>query len=450
MLITLFRIASLLLQLRFSLNSEKFDIAKKFKKIGPTFIKFGQSFSSRPDIFGEKVTKSLLTLCDKLEAFSFEQVQKIIENEFNLELDEVFPYFEEIPISAASIAQVHRAYTREGKLVAVKVLRPNIEKHFKRDIRLIKFCSAIFKPLIPVRFRIDEVIQLFSENIKFELDLRLEASNAVELRDSMEDLDEFYVPEVYWDYTTSKVLTMEWVNGRPISKFKYKPQIAEMLAVSFVKQAYYKGVFHGDMHSGNIFVTDDEKLVLVDFGIIGRLDQKSKVYVAEILIGFLKRDYKYVADVHFRAGYVTSKYNNFVTACRAIGEPMIGGRVSVAQLLSQLFKVTADFNISIQPQLLLLQKTILLIEGHCLRLFPKIDLWELVRPHMENWADDNLGLKHKIHNMEFIRKIESIIEKFDCNLDNKIDNKKSKESNLCFFKVLVLGMLLYLILDKVL
>ncbi|MBQ4875144.1 MAG: 2-polyprenylphenol 6-hydroxylase [Rickettsiaceae bacterium H1] len=448
MFVTLLRLTGLLLWLRFLPINKKSNIADKLKKMGPIFIKFGQSFASRPDIFGKEITKQLLTLCDKLEPFSFKQVKKIIECEFGKELTEVFPYFEKKPVSAASIAQVHKAYTGEGKLIAVKVLRPKIEKLFQRDIRLIKFCTVIFKPFIPKRFRIDEVIALFSENIKLELDLRFEAANADELREHTEDLEELYIPEVEWDYTTSRVLTVEWVEGTPITQFDYSPKIAEILAVSFVKQAYYEGIFHGDMHPGNILITEDEKIALVDFGIIGRLDNKTKLYVAEILIGFLQRNYKYVADIHFRAGYVSAKYNNFVTACRAIGEPIMGKRISVANLLQQLFKITADFNIPVQPQLLLLQKTILLIEGHCLRLFPEIDLWELVKPHMENWADDNLGFKRKIYNSPIFQRIESIIERCDNCHQANVNQKQSSES--FFFKVIILLVLFYLILDKIL
>ena len=446
MFITLFRIILLLLRVRFFSICKRFDIAAKLVKLGPAFVKFGQTLSTRPDIFGKDITDSLIVLCDKLAPFSFEEVKGIIEKEFNKGLKEVFPYFEQKAVSSASIAQVHKAYTQNGQLVAVKILRPDIERNLKKNITLLRFCVLCSRPFLPRRFRVDDVLKLFTENIKYELDLRFEAANASELRKNIADDEKVYIPEVYWEFTTNKVLTMQWMEGKSIAEFDYDPEIAEILAVSFVKQTYYHGVFHGDMHPGNLLVTADRKLVLVDFGIIGRLDEKTKIYVAEILIGFLRRDYKYVADVHFRAGYVSSQYNNFVTACCAIGEPMMGKRVSVARLFGQLFKITSDFNISIQPQLLLLQKTLLLVEGHCIRLCPEIDLWELIKPHMENWASDHLGVKKKVCNTQVVRKIQSIFERVDDLLNYRQDKKNDKH----FVHILIFLIVLYLIIDKIL
>ena len=447
MLITLYRIFSLLIRLSLPGGKKNLDLSGRLQKLGPIFIKFGQTFSSRPDIFGEEVSKSLLTLCDKLPSFPFKQVRKTIEEEFGKKLEEVFPYFEEKAISAASIAQVHKAHTMDGRVVAVKVLRPKIEQRFKKDLRLLKVCITILYPLIPQRFRIYEVLELFSENIKFELDMSFEAANATELRSKMSEINDLYIPEIEWSYTSRRILTLEWIEGKSIAQFDYSPQLAQKLAASFIQQAYYHGFFHGDMHSGNILITDDNQIALVDFGIVGHLDQKTKVYVAEILLGFIKRDYKYVADIHFRAGYVSSQYNRFVLACRAIGEPMIQGKISAAQLLSQLFKITADFNMEVQPQLLLLQKTILLVEGHCLRLYPEADLWELVKPHMEAWAKDNLGCKAKLTKTYFIQKINSLAEKYEELLDSL---KNTPKSNDAFLRVLLLLLIVYIILGKIL
>ncbi len=418
MIIKLIHIVDLLFKLR--LKRSGFQIGKKLRKMGPTFVKFGQSFSTRPDIFGEEITQSLLTLCDNLPPFKFRYIKQTLETEFNVPLNEAFSYFEKEPLSAASIAQVHKARTVEGFVVAVKILRPNIKELFQQDIRLLKFCSTLLKPFLPKRFRISEVIELFVENIKFELDMRFEAANAVELRKNAEEL---YIPEVYWKYTSTKVLTTEWVDGKSISQIAYSPKIAEVLATSFVKQAYYQGCFHGDMHSGNILITEDEQVALVDFGIVGRLDQKTKMYVAEILIGFLKRDYEYVAKVHFRAGYVRAKYEHFVVACCAIGETMVNNRISVANLLGQLFKISADFDIKVQPKLLLLQKTILLVEGHCLRLYPEMDLLQLIKPRMKSWEDENLNFRNKICNMQIVAKVKSVVEKIDGILESLIEKK---------------------------
>lgn len=446
-IITLFRIISLALSL--FLCKKKINLAARLQKMGPSFVKFGQSFSSRPDIFGKEITGSLLMLCDKLPQFPFLQVKKIIEKELKKPLEEIFPYFEEKPVSAASIAQVHRAYTMDGYLVAVKVLRPNIAKRFKQDIRLLKFCSIILLPFIHKRFKINEVIKLFSENIKLELDLRFEAANAEELRASVVDTDNIYIPTIDWRHTSQKVMTMEWIEGKSISKYHDNPKLAKALAVSFVNQAYTHGFFHGDMHAGNVLVTEDDKFALVDFGIMGRLDKKNKIYVAEILIAFLKRDYKRVADVHFRAGYVSSKYHHFITACRAIGEPMMSKRLSAAELLSQLFKIMSDFNIQVQPQLLLLQKTILLVEGHCLRLYPEGDLLKLIEPNMDKWAYDNLSLKVKICDSALIHRAQSIAMKCENALDVFSNKTVNSHNNNLLLKISVLLIILYLILDKI-
>ncbi len=436
MLIASLRILCFLLSLRF-LPIKKQKIADRLKRLGPTFIKFGQSCSSRPDIFGTEITNSLLTLCDQLDPFTFTEVKKIVEGELNDKIENLFPYFEEKPISAASIAQVHKACTSEGRLVAVKVLRPGITKQFNRDIKVFKLCIKLLKPFLPKRFKLNEAIKLFADNVKFELDLRFEAANAAELSESMSSIQEIIIPEVIWKSTSTKVLTMEWVDGVAISKYDNNYKVAENLATLFVKQAYYHGIFHGDLHSGNILITEDERIALVDFGIVGRLTAKDKIYVAEILLGFLKRDYNHVAELHFRAGYVSSQHCNFAMACRAIGEPMINKGISVAELLGQLFKITADFNISIQPQLLLLQKAMLLVEGHCLRISPGINLSEVIKPHMETWARENLGLKRKLCNTQVAHKLTLILDKLDKCLSK--DNTQSTSNSNVWYIIIALG-----------
>ena len=259
MLIKMFRILALVTRLALPFGKKSLNLPIRLQKMGPSFVKFGQTFSSRPDVFGEDVAKSLLVLCDKLPPFSFPQVRKIIEKEFGKKLEEIFSRFEENPVSAASVAQVHKAYTINGHRVAVKVLRPKIAQRFKKDLKLMKFCITILSPFIPKRFRIQEVLKLFSDNIKFELDLRFEAANASELRFKMRAENDIYIPEVQWDYTSERVLTLEWVEGKSISHVEYSPELAKKLAVSLVRQAYYHGFFHGDMHSGNILRLIDLK-----------------------------------------------------------------------------------------------------------------------------------------------------------------------------------------------
>ncbi|MDD9331229.1 MAG: 2-polyprenylphenol 6-hydroxylase [Wolbachia sp.] len=403
------------------------------EKLGPVFIKFGQSISSRTDLLNEDITNNLLLICDRLPFFSHKIAIKTIESEFNCKLSDIFSSFSEVPIAAASISQVHKAITTEGKEVAVKVLRPNIEKIFSRDIKMLFWLAEIAERFSEQSKRLKpiELVKTFAEICRLELDLRFEAAYSSELKENTKNDKSFYVPEVDWNRTSKKVLTLEWIEATPIyeiEKLNNHKQIAVNLIESFCNQVYRDCFFHADMHPGNLMIDSNNNIIALDCGIMGRIDRETCYYVIEILKGFLNRDYDHVAKVHFRAGYVSSQHKNFVTACRAIGEPIIGRpiqKISFASLLAQLLKITSDFDMKVQTQLLLLQKTMILLEGICRKIYPDINMWKVVEVWMNNQQENKIGYKEKIKNSYPVKTIQglfSLVEKLNLIADYKLEN----------------------------
>lgn len=380
-------------------------LARALEVMGPSFIKLGQTLSTRADVVGDDIAADLAMLRDRLPPFPSEKARNIVETGLGKPLEQLFSFFEDVPVAAASIAQVHKATTTEGKPVAVKILRPGIEKAFARDIALFLWIARMLETLRPSMRRLKpmEVMKTFQHSVRMEMDLRLEAAAASELKENCKHDEGFYVPEVDWQRTSRRILTLEWVDGIAINDKEkliaagHNPEkLAGQLAIVFFNQAYRDGYFHADLHPGNLFVNARSEIVPVDFGIMGRLDKQTKVYVAEILRGFLKKDYQRVAQVHFTAGYVPSHQSlgDFQQACRSIGEPIVGlplNKISIAHLLAQLFKITEDFEMETQPQLLLLQKTMVLVEGVGGILNPEANMWKLAEPWIERWATQNLS-----------------------------------------------------------
>lgn len=386
------------------------DLADIFQKLGPAYIKFGQMISSRPDIIGAEIAEGLSVLQDKLPPFSILEVEKTFQIDFSCDILSLYKEFNMTPVAAASIAQVHKAVTHEGQNVAVKILRPNIKRTIDRDMALFYFLATIMEKLFPASKRLKprQIIKKFREELSFEVDLRFEAAAAVEMKENFQKRPDVVIPEIYWQLTSKNILTSQWIDGysvnnkEAITELGFPPQeIAAKLAVCFFDQAYGDGFFHADMHPGNILITPDGKIALIDFGIMGRLDHKTRLYVAEILWGFLKRDYMRVAEVHFAAGYVKPDKSiaMFAQACRSIGEPIVGlpaKDISVGKLLLHLFEITKKFEMEVQPQLLLLQKTTMLVEGVGSILDPSVNMWQLAEPWIEEWAMYNLSVEAKI------------------------------------------------------
>lgn len=421
-------------------------LAIALQQLGPSFIKLGQTLSARPDIIGQDIAEELSLLQDKLAPFATDKAIEEIESELSDTIDNLYAEFGKEPVAAASIAQVHKAVTKDGMDVAVKILRPNIEKTFKRDVDFLFWAARIIEFLIPSSRRLKpvSVVEILAESVKIELDLRFEAAAASELCDNSINDHGIYIPSIDWKRTSQRVMTVEWIDGIHIhdtEKLKAAghnlTDIANKLAVNFFNQAYRDGFFHADMHPGNLFVNAKGDIVPIDFGIMGRLDKKNRLAVAEILEGFLNRNYRKTAQVHIDVGYVpaNTSVDLFAQACRSIGEPIVGlssSKISIAKLLAQLFKITEDFSMETQPQLLLLQKTLVLVEGIGTTLNPSVNMWELAEPWIKDWAIKNIGPEAKIkeHVEEYVQsvtRIPKIIRKAESILDHNaycINSKK--------------------------
>jgi ubiquinone biosynthesis protein len=380
-------------------------LSRAARELGPSFIKMGQALATRADLVGEEIAADLTHLQDRLPPVSGAEARAVIESEFDRPLSALFAEFDDTAVAAASIAQVHFAVTTAGAPVAVKVLRPGIEKVFARDLELFAWLADLAERTQPRlrRLKPREVIATLARSIQFEMDLRLEAAAAAELRQNFADDPGFRVPQVDWLLTSKRVLTIERVEGIRIdhrdvliAAGRDVRAVLGNAAASFFNQVFRDGFFHADMHPGNLFVAADNAIVAVDFGIMGRLDRRTRYFLADMLLGFLSGDYRRVAEVHFEAGYVPpdQSLDDFTQACRSIGEPLLGRpltEISLGRLLAQLFETTEQFNMETQPQLLLLQKTMLIAEGVGRQLDPSINMWELAQPLIEDWMRRNRG-----------------------------------------------------------
>ncbi len=386
-------------------------LARAFEELGPTFIKLGQILSTRSDLIGEEAAYDLSRLRDNLPPFPASVVKEIIKAELGAPVGRLFAEFDETPVAAASIAQVHSAVLHTGEKVAVKILRPKIEEKIARDIELFFWLARLIEKKQPgyaARLRPVEVVQTLADAIKIELDLRMEAAAASELKENFRGWKGFHVPEVHWKYISRRVLVMEWVEGIKIDQRDEliaaglnPDDILERAANALFKQVFGDGFFHADLHPGNVFINRQGDVVPIDYGITGRLDRQSRLYVAQIIGGFLRRDYMMVARAHFDAGYVpkTKNLEHFAMACRAVGEPVMDlpiNEISVARLLGQMFKVAEDFEMIAQPQLLLMQKTMMMAEGVGRSLNPNVNMWKLAEPLVVKWAKENIGVKAQV------------------------------------------------------
>ena len=369
--------------------------------MGTTFIKLGQFLATRPDIIGEEMAKDLEKLQDKVPAFDLYNAKKIIKKEIG---EKQFNNIIEIsePIAAASIAQVHIAKIKNEnheKHIAIKILRPEIEKLFNEELDALMLFAYIIENTISKakRLKLVEVVHLLREITNIEMDLRFEAAAANELYENTKKDLGFNVPKIYWNYTTKRILTLDKVEGLSIREHHKLQEsgvnlkkLAENLIQHFLNQAVRDGFFHGDMHQGNLFVDGKGNIIPVDFGIMGRLDKNNRKFLAEILYGFIKRDYIKVAEVHFQAGLVPqdASKEEFAQALRSVGEPIFGQTIkdiSGGNLLAQLFEITEKFNMPTQPSLLLLQKNMVVVEGVARKLYPETNIWDISKPVLEEW-----------------------------------------------------------------
>lgn len=381
------------------------DYAGAFRAIGPAAIKLGQTLATRPDLVGEDAARNLLSLQDNLPPVPFAAIKEQIERSFERPIDQLFINVDPVPVGAASIAQVHRGVTTDGREVAIKVQRPGIREKFAADIATYEWAAAHVEAMggEAARLRPALTIANFKRWTNRELDLRREAASASELADHMRGVDGYAIPSIDWDRTNGRVLTIEWVDGIKISDREALvaaghdlPDLARRLVLAFLTQAISAGFFHADMHQGNLFVRADGTIVAIDFGIMGRIDRRARQWLAEILYGLTVGDYRRVAEIHFEAQYVPSYHSvdEFATALRAVGEPMRGkpvSELSVGQMLDGLFAITRDFDMQTQPHLLLLQKTMVMVEGIATSLDPAINMWDVSAPFVRSWIRDELG-----------------------------------------------------------
>jgi ubiquinone biosynthesis protein len=381
-------------------------------RLGPSYVKLGQFLATRPDVVGVALARDLERLQDHMPPFPQSEAEAAVAASLGKPLSSVFSNFSP-PVAAASIAQVHRAEvaTSSGpRPVAVKVLRPGVERRFHADLRAFTYAARHAENLSAEarRLRLVEVVDTLRRSVMVEMDFRLEAAALSEMAENTKDDPDFRVPAVDWYRTSKEVLTLEWVDGTPLSdraRLQAKSfdlrQLARALIQSFLRHALRDGFFHADMHPGNLFVDDEGRLVAVDFGIMGRLGMKERLFLAEILHGFIMRDYHRVAEVHFEAGYVPPYHSveNFAQAIRAIGEPIhsrTAEEISMARLLTLLFEVTGIFDMRTRPELLLLQKTMVVVEGVARSLDPKLNIWSTAEPVVGEWIARHLGPAGKL------------------------------------------------------
>jgi ubiquinone biosynthesis protein len=379
-------------------------LAHALEKLGPAYVKLGQFLATRGDIVGAQLAADLGGLKDKMPAFSTLEAERAVEAEFGHNPGVLFPAFGP-PVAAASIAQVHKAQTPDGRTVAVKVLRPGIEAQLARDIRAFRLAARLIERVSEPARRLEPraFVETLARSLTMETDLRLEAAAGSELADIALDVEGFRAPAVDWQRSGRRVLTTEWVDGAPLSDEAAldalkidRARLAITAVRAFLTSALDHGVFHADMHEGNLFADKNGDLVAVDFGIVGRIAKPERRYLAEILHGFLVRDYHRIAEVHFEAGYVPNSrtVEEFAGALRAVGEPVFGksaDQVSMGRLLLQLFEITELFDMHLRPELVLLQKTMVQVEGVARRLDPRHDIWAAARPVVERWMRRELG-----------------------------------------------------------
>jgi ubiquinone biosynthesis protein len=382
-------------------------IRRVLEDLGPIFVKFGQILSTRRDLLPDDIAEELAHLQDRVPPFPGEQARAIIEKAYGQSIEELFAEFDETPLASASIAQVHTATLHDGREVIVKVLRPGIERIIRRDISLLYTLAGLAERYWADgrRLRPREVVAEYEHTIIDELDLMREAANASQLRRNFMHSALLYVPEVEWSLSRRNVMVMERIHGIPISNIEaLKHAGIDMKALSergveiFFTQVFRHNFFHADMHPGNIFVTEEGQYIAVDFGIMGTLSPGDQRYLAENFLAFFNRDYRRVAELHVESGWVPreTRVDEFESAIRAVCEPIFERplkEISFGNLLLRLFQTARRFNMEVQPQLVLLQKTLLNIEGLGRDLYPDLDLWDTAKPFLERWMAEHVGLR---------------------------------------------------------
>ncbi len=419
-------------------------IRRALEDLGPIYVKFGQALSTRKDLLPDDIADELVKLQDRVPPFSSDIARNIIEKELGMSIADAFAEFDSTPLASASVAQVHTATLHSGENVVVKVLRPDIEARIRSDIGLLYELARFAERFWPdaKRLRAKEVVAEFEKTTLDELDLVREAANAAKLRRNFENSPLIYIPEVHWPLTRQKVMVMERIYGIPVGDIEQLKaggadfkSLAERGVEIFFTQVFRDNFFHADMHPGNIFVELPDKYIAVDFGIVGSLSLSDQRYLAENFLAFFNRDYRKVAEMHVESGWVpsTTRIEEFESAIRSVCEPIFEKPlkdISFGQLLLRLFQTAQRFDMQVQPQLVLLQKTLLNIEGLGRQLYPELDLWQTAKPFLEKWFHERLGPKAKID--KIIKQFPEFADQFPqipSLLYKALDNAAQSQSN---------------------
>jgi len=426
------------------------SLARAMARLGPSYVKLGQFLATRPDIVGLATARSLEQLQDRMEPFSQSEAIAAVERTLGQPLSDVFAEFGP-PVAAASIAQVHKAKTSDadgGRDVAVKILRPGVDARFRRDLADMLYAARLAERTAAEarRLRLVEVVETLARGVRLEMDLRLEAAAASEFRENTTADPGFRTPDVDWNRTGRDVLTTEWIDGVPLSNVEALreagfdlPKLGAQIIQSFLRHAVRDGFFHADMHQGNLFADQQGRIVAVDFGIMGRLNGAQRKFLAEILFGFITRDYRRVAIVHFDAGYVPRVHavDEFAQAIRAVGEPIhsrTADQISMARVLTLLFEITALFDMSTRTELVLLQKTMVVVEGVARTLDPNLNMWNTAEPVIRAWIEENIGPSGKLRDagealgaaVQALARAPEMLERIDALTEQLRDEKPGK------------------------
>ncbi len=419
-------------------NNNNISFSQSLISLGPGFIKLGQALSTRPDIFGKEITNKLIYLQDKIIPFSSTLAKKIIENELGLKLNEVFNKFDENPIASASVAQVHRGILKNGEEVAIKILRPDIESKLFFDFKFFYWLSKQIELIAPKlkRFKLSEMVNIFATTSINEIDLRLESSSATELSENFKNFKNYKIPKIYWEYTSKNLMILEYINGIKIDEIAKNKnskinilQLTKLASEIFFLQVFRDGFFHADLHPGNIIIDNEGRIVPLDFGIMGRLTNKDRKFLAELLMNLLDKNFSSVTKLHSDYNMLGKNVSHELLTheIRALTIPILDkpiGKISLASLLGEILSLSNKFDIEIQPKFCLLQKTMVMAEGMARQINPKANMWQLTRPLVEKWIEENFDPfniiedwidknKKIIHNLpELFHKIDKLIEKF--------------------------------------